>query len=203
MTLIPKYILFLFTITALLFSNVSVAQFDVPPKPNWQKDQTAVFDYSKLLTASQKNALETKLLGYADSTSTQIVLIIIDTSNGEDLGLLGAKWGQEWGIGQANEDNGIVILLAREDRKIDINNGYGIEYRMTDRMTERIINRVIIPQFKQNNYYAGLDEGTDAIFQALNGEFEETRDFDDGISAQQVITIVIIFFVIILSLIHI
>ncbi len=177
-----------------------MAQFDVPPKPDRQKEQTAVFDYSKLLTDSQKNALETKLLSYADSTSTQIVIVIINTSNNEDLGLLGARWGQKWGIGQANEDNGILILLAKEDRNIDINTGYGIEYRMTDRMTERIINQVIIPQFKQNNYYEGLDQGTDAIFQVLNGEFEENREFNDGFSIQQMVLFFFIFFIIILIL---
>jgi uncharacterized protein len=193
-------ILLLGLVVFVFFSETAVAQFDIPPKPAGKKEQSAVYDYSKLLNASQKNALETKLTGYAASTSTQIVVVIIATSNNEDLSLLGARWGQKWGIGQAKEDNGILILLAKEDRKIDINTGYGIEYRMTDRMTERIINRVIIPQFKQNNYYEGLDQGTDAIFQALTGEFKETRDFNDGISAQQIMTIVFIFFIIILIL---
>ncbi|WP_432411711.1 TPM domain-containing protein [Rasiella sp. SM2506] len=198
--LFQKYILFLFTITAFLFSNAVTAQYDVPPKPDWRKEQTSVFDYSKLLTATQKNALETKLIGYADSTSTQIVIVIINTSNGEDLSLLGAKWGQQWGIGQAKEDNGILIILAKEDRNIDINTGYGIEYRMTDRMTERIINQVIIPQFKQNNYYAGLDQGTDAIFQALNGEFKETRNLDDGFDFSASLILFFIFIIIMLIL---
>lgn len=193
----PKYLLVVFTITALLFSNVALAQFKIPPKP---KNQTSVYDSANLLTAGQKSSLEQKLINYADTTSTQIVIAIVANLNGDDIGLTGAKWAQAWGVGQAKEDNGIFILLSKEDRQIDINNGYGIEYRMTDRMTERIINRVIIPQFKQNNYYEGLDQGTDAIFQALNGEFEETRDFDDGISVQPIIIIVFIFFIIILIL---
>jgi uncharacterized protein len=68
-------------------------------------------------------------------------------------------------------------LLAHGDRFIDISTGYGIEYRMTDLMSERIINRIIIPEFKSGNFYSGLDLGADAIFAALNGEFTENRDF--------------------------
>lgn len=150
------------------------AQYEIPPKP---KKQTSVYDYKKLLTPSQKNALENKLVRYADSTSTQIVCIIIGSTKGEDISMLGAEWGQKWGIGQSGEDNGIVITLAKDDRKVDINTGYGIEYRITDLMAERIINRIMIPQFKEGNYYAGLDQGSDAIFAALKGEFKEDRDF--------------------------
>ena len=147
-----------------------------------------------------KNALEQKLLGYADSTSTQIVVAIIDTSNGDDLALVGAKWGQAWGIGQADEDNGILIILAKDDRKIDINTGYGIEYRISDRTAEQIINRVMIPQFKSGNYYAGLDQGADALFDALNGEFSEERTFDDDFPLGRLLFILFVFLLIIIIL---
>nr|WP_121908673.1 TPM domain-containing protein [Ulvibacter antarcticus] len=176
-----------------------LAQFTIPEKP---QIQTSVYDYVSLLTPSQKTSLENKLIRYADSTSTQIVVAIIGTTKGEDISLLGAKWGQKWGIGQADEDNGIIILLARDDRKIDINTGYGIEYRITDLMAERIINRIMIPQFKTGNYYAGLDQGADAVFAALNGEFKEDRDFkkkSNGGSFQSIF-VIIIFIVIIIAL---
>lgn len=150
------------------------AQFEIPAIP---EVQTSLYDFAKLLTPAQKKALETKLVRYAEATSTQIVVAIIESTKGEDISFLGAKWGQAWGIGQAEEDNGILILLAKGDRRIDINTGYGIEYRITDLMTERIINRIIIPQFKKGNYYQGLDLGADAIFTALNGAFQETREF--------------------------
>ena len=132
---------------AIVFSaeNVS-AQYEIPPKPSVQ---TSLYDYINLLTPSEKSALENKLVRYADSTSTQIVCIIIGSTNGEDISMLGAEWGQKWGIGQSGEDNGIVITLAKDDRKVDINTGYGIEYRVTDLMAERIINRIMIPEFKK------------------------------------------------------
>ncbi len=159
-----------------LVCQATWAQYTIPEKPPKSK-QTSVYDEINLLTPFQKKSLEQKLINYADSTSTQIVVIIISSTKGEDISLLGAKWGQKWGIGQDGKDNGIVILLAKDDRKIDINTGYGIEYRLTDLMAERIINRIMVPQFKSQNYYAGLDKGTDAIFKALNGEFTEDRDF--------------------------
>jgi len=162
-----KYILTLFTFVCL--SNIVFGQFDIPEKPDIE---TSVYDDINLLSPSQKNALEQKLIRYADSTSTQIVVAIINSTNDDDISLVGAKWGHEWGIGQADEDNGILILLAKDDREIDINTGYGIEYRLTDILAERIINRIIIPEFKSGNFYAGLDKGTDAIFQVLNGEFQ-------------------------------
>lgn len=163
--------------------------------------QTSVYDYVNLLSPSEKSALTQKLLRYADSTSTQIVCVIIGTTQGEDISFLGSKWGQKWGVGQEGKDNGILITLARDDRKIDINTGYGIEYRITDRMAERIINRVMIPEFKKGDYYAGLDKGSDAVFAALNGEFKEERDFKkSGKGAAGILPFIIIFIIILIFL---
>src|SRR5690554_1638231 len=154
----------LFVLIAFSFLSESVSgQYEIPPKPSVQ---TSLYDYINLLTPSQKANLENKLIRYADSTSTQIVCIIIGSTNGEDISMLGAAWGQKWGIGQKGEDNGILITLAKDDRRVDINTGYGIEYRVTDLMAERIINRIMIPEFKAGNFYAGLDKGSDAIFSA-------------------------------------
>ncbi len=170
------YLKYRFISLLFLVSFSAFSQFDIPEKPPKSK-QTSVYDAINLLTPFQKKSLEQKLINYADSTSTQIVVIIISSTKGEDISLLGAKWGQKWGVGQDGKDNGIVILLAKDDRKVDINTGYGIEYRLTDLMAERIINRVMVPEFKKGNFYAGLDKGTNAIFKALNGEFTEDRDF--------------------------
>jgi len=154
------------------FNTYVVAQFNTPKKPD---KETSVYDYIGLLTPSQKTYLEDKLVKYSDTTSTQIVVAIISTTNNDDIGLVATKWGEDWGIGQADEDNGIIILLAKDDREIDISTGYGIEYRLSDIDAERIINRIIIPEFKKGDYFTGLDKGTNAIAQVLNGEFQGTR----------------------------
>ena len=152
--------------------NYASAQFNIPKKPELQ---TSVYDYVNLLSASEKNDLEQKLIKYSDTTSTQIVVAIIASTEGENINYLGAQWGHAWGIGQAKEDNGILILLAKDDRKIAINSGYGVEHLLTDALSKRIIEQDIIPYFKQNNYYGGLNRGVDAIFEVLTGEYQVTR----------------------------
>lgn len=189
-----------YTLVAVFFMlglGKGMAQFDIPPKPSVQ---TSLYDYIDLLDSSQEQALRDKLVRYSDSTSTQIVVVIIGTTKGEDISFLGAKWGQTWGIGQADKDNGILITLARDDRKVDINTGYGIETIITDRMAEQIINRIMVPEFKKGDYYQGLDLGTQALFAALNGEFDESRNFSKNkIPFGPIIFIVIIILFILLS----
>jgi len=191
---------FIYTLLTLLFSfNALFAQFDIPEKP---KFQTSVYDYYKLLTPSQKNSLEQKLIKYSDTTSTQIVVAIIASTKGENINYLGAQWGEKWGIGQEKEDNGVLILLARDDRRIAINTGYGVEHLLTDAMSKRIIERDIIPYFKQNDYYGGLNRGADAIFEVMNGEYKGTRQSTEG-SGFPVGLIFMLFFIFIIILISV
>ena len=137
--------------------------------------QTSVYDEINLLSPSEKATLEEKLIRYSDSTSTQIVLVTINSTEGEYINYLGAEWLTKWGIGQADKDNGILILLAKNDRKIGINTGFGVEHLLTDALSKRIIERDIIPYFKRDDYYGGLNRATDAIFEVLSGEYKGTR----------------------------
>jgi len=162
-------------IAALLgffFVNISQAQFKIPEVP---KKQTSVYDYSKLLSSLEARNLEQKLIRYSDSTSTQIVVIVINSTNGEDINYLASNWGEKWGVGQKGKDNGIVLLMAKVDRKVAIQAGRGTEGALTDLMSKRIIESYIIPEFKRGNYYKGLDKGTDGIFEVLTGQFKENR----------------------------
>lgn len=174
-------------------------QYDIPDKP---AKQSSVYDYIELLSPSEKNSLEQKLIAYSDSTSTQIVIAIISSTEGENINYLGAQWGEKWGIGQAEKDNGILVLLARADRRIAINTGYGVEAALTDALSKRIIDRVIIPEFKNGDYYGGLDKGADAIFATLNGDFKEERSFNNKNKSFPLETIlpIIIFIVILIIL---
>lgn len=156
-------------ILTLGFVLTSYGQFDVPEKPNVQ---TSVYDYINLFSKNERQYFEDKLITYSDTTSTQIVIITIATTNGENINYLGANWGEKWGIGQAREDNGILILLAQDDRRIAINTGYGVEHLLTDALSKRIIEQDIIPLFKKGNYIEGLDRGVDAIFKILTGEYQ-------------------------------
>ncbi|WP_369971543.1 YgcG family protein [Psychroserpens sp. XS_ASV72] len=185
----------------LLTSFSSFAQFDIPPIP---EEQTSVYDYIGLLSSSEKNNLEQKLIRYSDTTSTQIVVAIIATTKGENIGLLTPKWAHEWGIGQKKEDNGVFVLLARDDRKIWISPGYGVEDRLTAGITGDIVRNVIIPEFKKGDYYQGLNKGSDAIFQVLNGAYQGTRKSNsNGSSFVPIVVFLLLFFVFIVFIIAI
>ena len=188
----------LFFIIGLLFVQTTFSQgYKIPEKP---KEQTSVYDYVGLLSSNQKARLENKLIKYSDTTSTQIVVGIIDSTNGESIGILTPRWAHEWGIGQAKEDNGVFILLAKNDRKIWISPGYGVEHKLTAGIVGEITRNYIIPQFKRGDFYAGLDAGSNAIFKVLNGEYKGTRKKSKpktDYSFIIFIIIVIIFFIII------
>jgi len=188
-----NYSIFLKLFVCLLFTQISFAQFDIPEIP---KLQTSVYDYADVLNPSEEKQLEEKLIKYSDSTTTQIVVITIESLKGEDVSLLATKWGQTWGIGgTAKEDNGVVILLAKAERKIAINPGYGLEDRLTAGIGGEIIRNIIIPEFKAGSYYNGLDKGADALFEVFKGKYKGERKADKE-SNFPIIPIIIIFIII-------
>ncbi|RLD26824.1 MAG: TPM domain-containing protein [Bacteroidetes bacterium] len=187
---------FLTLFFSLCFAQTIKAQFNIPEIP---KEQTSVYDFVKLLSPTEKQSLEYKLIKYSDTTSTQIVVAIISTTKGENIGLLTPKWAQKWGIGQAKEDNGIFILLAKDDRKIWISPGYGVEHKLTAGIVGELTRTVIIPEFKRGDYYSGLDQGVDALFQVLMGEYQGARQSSDNDEVPFVFIILfIVVFIIIL-----
>jgi len=187
-------------ISLFCFSNTVFGQFDIPEIP---KEQTSVYDYINLLSSTEKQSLERKLIKYSDTTSTQIVVAIISTTKGENIGLLAPKWAQKWGVGQAKEDNGVFILLARDDRKIWISPGYGVEDRLTAGIVGELTRNIIIPEFKHGDYYRGLDKGIDAIFDVLTGAYQGKRKSNNSneIPISKIIFFIImfIFFIIAIS----
>lgn len=183
--------LFLFV---LAFSGmIAQAQFTIPDKPSFQ---TSVYDYANVLNPQEEKELESKLIRYSDSTSTQIVVISVEEIKGEDIGILTPRWAHEWGIGQAKEDNGILILLAKTERKIWIAPGYGVEDRLTAGINGELIRNIIIPEFKVGSYYTGLDKGADAIFDVLKGKYKGTRK--EKSKSFPILPVIIFIFVIIL-----
>lgn len=167
----------LWYILLLLHSAAKLwAQFDIPQTP---EKIYPVNDYAQVLSLEQRESLNEKLITYSNSTSTEIVLISIKNLNGEDPNLLAANWGEKWKIGQEKQDNGIIILLSVEDRKISIQNGRGIEPYLTDALSRRIIENEFVPLLKQGDYYRAFDKGTDAIFQVLKGTYKNTKPSEE------------------------
>jgi uncharacterized protein len=193
----PNYnLVFRFTfLMFLLGSNLVFSQFTIPEKPDFQ---TSVYDYAKLLSDSEKSQLEEKLIKYSDSTSTQIVVVTIDDLKNEDIDVLSTNWAQKWGIGQAKEDNGVMILVAKNDRKLSIRPGYGLEDKLIAAICGEIIRNVIVPEFKAGSYYNGLNKGADAIIEVVKGKYKGTRKQDTKDKGVPIGVFIIIFIIIII-----
>ncbi len=184
-----KTLLFILFFATFCIAN---AQYQIPKKPT--SDQSLIFNYAteQVLTKDEEYTLNRKLIDYEAKTSTQIVVIFIDELNGEDPNFLAANWGQKWGIGQSKEDNGLLILMAVKDHKIAIQNGYGLEEYLTDARSKQVIDYVIIPNFKQQQYYKGLDEGIDAIISILEGKFVENGQNQNEINPLYILLAILI-----------
>lgn len=168
-----KNLVSFFTTLFLAIVQLTFAQFDIPKKPSFQ---TSVYDYANILSASEKSILEEKLVRYSDSTTTQIVVITIESLKGSDIGILTPEWGQQWGIGgTAKDDNGVIVVLAKAERKIWISAGYGVEDRLSAGIVGELTRNVIIPEFKAGSYFNGLDKGTTAIIDVLKGKYKGER----------------------------
>lgn len=179
MNLLKKNNLGLLSIFVFYFFVTSgFSQFKIPEKPSFQ---TSVYDYANVLSSNEKAQLEEKLIKYADSTTTQIVVITIESLDGEEINNLATNWGQTWGIGGTEkDDNGVIVLLSKKERKIAINPGYGLEDKLTAGIGGEIIRNVIVPEFKNGSYYKGLDKGTDELFKVFAGKYKGERKKNKG-----------------------
>ena len=166
----------IFSFLLLILSLAATAQ-DIPPAPNPPK---LVNDFTQTLTKDQELALENKLKQFDDSTTTNIVVVIVKTTNGIDIADYALELGRKWGVGQKGNNNGIVLLIAKDDRKLNISVGYGLEKSLSDVTSKQIIDYSITPNFKGDDYYRGIEEGTDAIIQAVKGEYKAPAGYNKG-----------------------
>ncbi|WP_343524754.1 TPM domain-containing protein [Pedobacter sp.] len=178
-----------------LFFSLAFAQ-DFPEKPN-----TLVNDYANVLSADQKQALESKLVTFNDSSSTQIAIAILKSVGDYDINEYAVELGRKWGVGQTGKNNGIMIVVAVGDRKISIQTGYGLEGALPDIYAKRIIDNDIKPNFRAGNYYAGLDEATTSIIKYVRGEYKNDNpkvSKSKGGSGSIIIIVIIIIVIIII-----
>jgi uncharacterized protein len=166
----------LITAYCLLTTAHSFAQ-DIPAKPNPPR---LVNDFVMKLSPTELSSLEQKLRGYADSTSTQVTIVIVKNTGDSDPYDYAIKLAKDWGVGQAGKNNGLVLLWATETRKLRIVTGRGMEATITDAISKRIINTILKPYFQAGQFYKGLDEATSEIMKRASGEFEAEPEEEDG-----------------------
>jgi len=131
-----------------------------------------VNDTAGMLAAATRQQLEGVLVGLEQTDSTQIVVLTIPTLGGEVLEEFSIKVLDQWKIGQKGLDNGAMLLIAKNDRKIRIEVGYGLEGSLTDLMAGRIIRNVIVPNFKAGNFDQGVIDGVQAMISVVRGEYQ-------------------------------
>jgi uncharacterized protein len=154
-------------IISLCFLALNVFSKEIPPVPN---PPVFVNDYTNALQPQERAALEQKLFDYFKQTSTQIVIVIEESLEGDDAFGYSQKLAQSWGIGEKDKKNGLLIYVALAERKMRIQVGYGLEGAMTDAISKRIIDGILKPNFKEKNYYNGFNEATDAVIKTIAGE---------------------------------
>ena len=174
------------------------AQYTIPEKP---KVLYPVYDEAGLLSSKEKELLNQKLIKFEDSTSTEIEVVIIPSTKGEDINFLATRFGQTWGIGKKGVDNGVVFLIATKDRQISIQQGRAVEKYLTASVAGQIIDYLIIPKFRQGKWYEGIDEGVNALMEATQGKFKPQKKEEGEVPAMTAVLIIVVFIVIMIILI--
>jgi len=174
------------------------AQYTIPEKP---KVLYPVYDEAGLLSSEEKELLNQKLIKFEDSTSTEIEVVIIPSTKGEDINFLATRFGQTWGIGKKGVNNGVVFLIATEDRQISIQQGRAVEKYLTASVAGQIIDYLIIPKFKQGKWYEGIDEGVNALMKVTQGKFKPQKKKKEEGFGKAAVLIIVLFIVLMIILI--
>ena len=190
---------FLFTILFLIPFIGGIGQ-DIPARPSPPR---LVNDFTNTLTPDQIATLEHKLVAYDDSTSNQIAVVIVPSTNDYAPVDYATKLGRAWGIGNKKTNNGVLVLIAKNDRQIFIAPGYGLEGALPDITCKSITDNEIRPNFREEDYFRGLDLGTTAIMKAAAGEYKPpagygNRNRSSGGGGGSIIGIIIIIFIVLM-----
>lgn len=162
---------FVFIIAFFSFTHVNGQNIIERPNP-----PVLVTDLAGVLSPEQKQALENKLVAIDDSSSNQIAVVILPTLEGNPIEEYATKLFRTWGIGNKKSRNGVLLLIAIQDKKIRIETGYGLEGALPDITCNSIIDNDIKPAFREQAYYEGIDKATDNIAKAAVGEYKVKRE---------------------------
>lgn len=163
---------FILVIIVFFGANFLFSQYKIPIKPNILHP---IYDEVNLLSATEKEQLNQKLIKFDDSTSVEIEVVIIPTTKGEDVNFVATMFGEKWGIGKKETDNGVVFLIATEDRAMSIQQGRSVEQYITATIAGDILDNIATPNFKKRRFYRGIDATTDAIMNAVRGKYQPIK----------------------------
>ena len=183
-------------ISGLLLFLFAVSLCHAQQIPNRPTPPRLVNDFTNTLTKSQQYNLEQKLVAYNDTTSTQITVVFVNDLQGTTAADFAYQLGEKWGVG-TKDNNGVVILVKPKTNtkgEVFISVGYGLEPYVPDAIAKRIIENEMIPAFKSDDYYSGVNNAVDIIIGLASGAFsaEEYSSSDDDI-------FILVFFIIMMA----
>ncbi|TAN77895.1 MAG: YgcG family protein [Gallionella sp.] len=156
---IGKYVLL-----ALLLVGAAQADVAVPPLTRRVTDLTATLD------AQQTQTLESRLTSFEAEKGAQLAVLIVPTTQPETIEQFGIRVVEAWKLGRKGADDGALLLVAKDDRTLRIEVGYGLEGVLNDATAHRIVDEVIVPRFKRGEFYPGIESGTAAMMRVIDGE---------------------------------
>lgn len=166
----PALRLILLLLMLLATAAVASAQQSLPALTG------RVVDNANLIDAASEAALVAKLAAFEQKSSDQIVVATVNSLDGESIESYANRLFREWKLGQASDNNGILLLVSKNDRKMRIEVGYGLEGTLTDLHSSLIINNVLVPAFRSGDFAGGIAQATDDIISVLEGNPEELED---------------------------
>jgi uncharacterized protein len=167
-----RYLSILSVLLAVIVCSLPAHALEVPALKG------RVNDFARILSPATVNQLESVLINLETTDSTQIVVLTIPSLEGASLEDVALKTAEKYQIGQKEFDNGALLLIARDDRKLRIEVGYGLEGTLTDLVSGQIIRNIITPQFRKGNFDQGVIDGVGAMIAAVRGEFQATPPSD-------------------------
>lgn len=169
----------------------SESEFPSPAQP-----PRLVNDFAHVLSNEELTELENKLVGFDKTTSTQITIVTVSSIGNYEVAQYAVELANKWGIGRKGKDNGVLLLAAINERKVNISTGYGLEGALTDVQCGRIIRNEIVPEFKSGNYFGGFTKASDAIIAATKGEYQADEKEEDTDPRGIIIFVVLIIYII-------
>ena len=162
--LLKRALVALSVLTLLSLPQFSLAQQAIPLLSG------RVIDQTETLTASEIGALDQTLRNFEARKGSQFAVLIVPSTQPESIEQFAIRVADQWKIGRKKIDDGVILIIAKSDRKLRIEVGYGLEGALTDATSKRIIDQVIVPRFKQQDFYGGISSGVDTIIGVIDGE---------------------------------
>jgi len=181
----------LYILVILLLYSASLAQPEVPQLPNWANDFTST------LSPQELQQLNFRLKSFEDTTTNQLVSLMIASLDGYPLEEYAFEVAEKNKIGTKEKSNGVLLFVVKNDRKMRIEVGYGLEGVLPDALSSSIIRNEIAPYFRKNEYYAGISSGINAIIAAIGGEYKsDFKENSRGLNALEIIILLLIIFIV-------